>query len=212
MTRDAENRILRLTPLFEGMTDAEISEALRLYRAERVSYIKGETLISIGSPVDRFALVLSGSVQVMSDDLMGQHMIMITVEPGTSFAESLCFRKCRESPVYACAFTNCEIMWLHTDALEHSTGLCLRFIRLLTGKTLSMNNRVQVLSKLTIREKLLTLLSQYASKDGSRFTIPFDRDSLAAYLGTNRSALSRELSRMREDGLIEYERNIFRVK
>ena len=73
-----------------------------------------------------------------------------------------------------------------------------------------MNDRIQVLSKQLLRDKLTTYFSQCAVRARSRsFSIPFDRESLAAYLGVNRSALSRELSRMQREGLIRYEKNRF---
>ena len=92
MIKPEHRSVLRLNPLFQGMDDAELDEELRFYRARRESYVKGDTLLRVGAPVERFALVLSGSVQVMSDDINGHHMIMITVQPGQSFAESLCFQ------------------------------------------------------------------------------------------------------------------------
>ena len=205
MIKPEHRSVLRLNPLFQGMDDAELDEELRFYRARRESYVKGDTLLRVGAPVERFALVLSGSVQVMSDDINGHHMIMITVQPGQSFAESLCFQMERESPVYAVALTQTEVLWLSADGLRQ--GHQSRFLSMLTQKTLSMNDRIQALSKLTLRDKLTTLFSQYVKQYGMSFTLPFDRESLAAYLGANRSALSRVLSQMQAEGIIEIEKN-----
>ena len=75
-----------------------------------------------------------------------------------------------------------------------------------------MNDRVQILSKTTIREKIVTFLSQYSNRFGSKtFSVPFDRETLALYLGVNRSALSRELSAMQRDGILEYYKNSFKI-
>ena len=74
-----------------------------------------------------------------------------------------------------------------------------------------MNQRVQILSRNTLRMKLITFLSQYAAEKGDRFTIPFDRASMAAYLGADRSALSRELSRMQAEGILAFHRNHFQI-
>ena len=83
---------------------------------------------------------------------------------------------------------------------------------MLAGRTLDMNNRIQILSNLTLREKLITFFSQAVSSGGStQFDLPFDRESMAVYLGTNRSALSRELSKMRDEGIISFQRNHFTV-
>ena len=88
---------------------------------------------------------------------------------------------------------------------------CRRFIMMLSQKTLSMNDRIQVLSKPTLREKLMTLLTQYSTREGKNFNLPFDRNTMAAYLGVNRSALSRELGKMREEGRIDFYKNSFSI-
>ena len=200
-----QRQVLRQNPLFSGMDDAEMDAEPRFYDARKQDYAKGETLINIASPVLRFAVVLSGSVQVMSDDINGHHMIMITVQPGQSFAESLCFQQEKESPVYAEALSSTQVLWLSADALR--SGHAARFIDMLSAKTLSMNERVQALSKLTLRDKLTTLFSQYVRQYGLSFELPFDRESLAAYLGANRSAVSRVLSQMQKDGAIAISKN-----
>lgn len=74
-----------------------------------------------------------------------------------------------------------------------------------------MNQRIQILSRNTLRMKLTTFLSQYAAAQGDSFTVPFDRASMANFLGADRSALSRELSNMRREGIIDYHHNWFRI-
>jgi CRP-like cAMP-binding protein len=73
----------------------------------------------------------------------------------------------------------------------------------------NMNKRIRILTKPDIRRKVLSLLSMYEIKAGEKFSIPMDRSAMAAYIGTDRSALSRELSNMKKDGIIEYYRNTF---
>ena len=210
MRFENEGEALGLCPLFSGLSDTEIDEALKFYSAKRQVYQKGDTLLARMSAVERFALVVTGTVQVMTDDINGHHMIMATVQKGQTFAESLCFRRCKESPVYACALSACEIIWLRADVF--GTGPAARLLNLLTAKTLSMNDRIQVLSKLTLRDKLLTLFSQYTPDAAGTITLPFDREDMAAYLGCNRSALSREMSKMRREGLIDFDGNRISLK
>ena len=210
------NAVIRRCPLFSDLTDREISDTLRFYDAQAKKHAKGEFVLRAGEPVVRFGLVLSGSVQIMMDDLDGHHMIMASVMPGQTFAESLCYQGAKESPVYASAVDACEILWLSADGLKgaHGGGHCFhcqRFIRMLAAKTLSMNDRIQVLSKPTLREKLMTLLTQYSTREGRNFNLPFDRNAMATYLGVNRSALSRELGKMREEGRIDFYKNSFTI-
>ncbi|MCR4620721.1 MAG: Crp/Fnr family transcriptional regulator [Clostridiales bacterium] len=201
--------VIRINPLFEGMSDAEAEAELMNFDAKRQDYSRGETVLQLGGPVTRFGLLISGSVQVMTDDINGHHMIMATIEPGQSFAESLCIQNTLESPVYAQAIQPSSILWLSPQRLR--TSPCFRFMLMLSRKTLSMNDRIQVLSKLTLRDKLLTLFSLLSITQGNEILLPFDRESLAAYLGANRTAVSREMSRMRDEGLIDFTKSTVKL-
>ncbi len=212
-----ENEILKKCTLFSGLTMAEFVGALAFFNGIRKSYQKGAFLNRIGVPLESFGLVLSGAVHVYMDDIDGHHMIMATVEPGETFGESLCYLG-KDAPVYICAVTDAEILWLRTDQLKSAAVLSPleltlfnRFATMLAQRSLAMNDRIQILSKTSIRAKLITFFSQYAQRFGNAFQIPFDRNSMATYLGTDRSALSRELSKLKQEGIIDYKKNRFRV-
>ena len=163
-------------------------------------------------------IVLTGAVQVCVDDIEGNRMIMAEVAPGVSFGESLCFLKTRESPVYIFASEDSEVLWLSTEPLFSDPAdpflaeLQRRFTAALAAKALTMNNRIQVLSRLSLRSKLTAYFSGLAAAQGSGvIRLPMNREDTAAYIGVNRSALSRELSRMKAEGLIEYRKNEIRL-
>ena len=82
---------------------------------------------------------------------------------------------------------------------------------MLAGRTLTMNDRIQILSRPTLRGRLVAFFSQYVRRVGRSFAIPFDRADMAAYLGTDRSALSRELGRMQKEGLLRFRKNRFEI-
>lgn len=199
-------RLLSSCPLFEGMDDGAIKAAVESLDGYGKTYGKGEYLHRFGEPLTAFGLVLSGSVKVCSDDLDGNTMIMAEVRPGITFGESLCFLRVPDSPVYIYASEDTSVLWMKTDKLfsGSDTGLQRRFAVLLAHRTLSMNERIQILSKISIREKLCLYFASLARNCGSReFTLTMNREDLAAYIGANRSAMSRELSRMKKDGIID---------
>lgn len=204
--------------LFKGLTGEQLKEAMSLLSAREEGYKKGELIKAEGERLSSFGLVLSGSVQVLMNDINGDSIIMATVEKGATFGESLAFLAVAEIPVYIYAPEDCRVLWLSADAFKGEEKSPLadllynRFSAALAQRALDMNDRIQVLSKLTLREKLLTLFSQYSHKSGSRtFSISLNREQLAAYLGVNRSALSRELSKMRDEGIIEFYKNSFKI-
>ncbi len=160
-------------------------------------------------------MVLSGLVQVLTDDINGNRMIMANVTSGGTFGESLCYLKVKEPEIYIVAQKPSGVLWLSAEVFrreaETEFGLEMkdRFISMLAERALSMNTRIQILSRLTLRDKLTALFTAFADKGGRSVILPFNRADMAAYLGTDRSALSRELSRMKAEGLIDYRKNSF---
>ena len=210
--------LLTKSPLFRGMEEGEITRALTLLAAHRRTYGKGEYLHRMGEPLAAFGLVLSGTVQVYTDDFEGNRMMMANVSTGGTFGESLCFLAVPAAPVHILSGNGAEVLWLHTAALRQGSAdpftvrIVDRFTAMLAARALDMNERIQILSKHTLREKICTFLSEWERRTGSKtFTVPFDRAALADYLGADRAALSRELSRMQGEGIIEYYKNTFKI-
>lgn len=205
-------------PLFQGLSPEALDYALGYFDAHVKSYEKGAFLHQVSFPLERFGLVLAGTIQVYMDDMDGHHIIMNSVGPGGLFGEAYCFLG-TDAPIYICAVSEAEILWMSPARVKaprlplqpQDQALANRFVAALASRTLSLNQRIQILSRSTLRMKLITFLSQYAAAQGDTFTVPFDRASMANFLGADRSALSRELSRMRKEGILDYHRNQFRI-
>ena len=207
-------------PLFAGLSENELTAAIRLFEGKTAEYKKGDSLRAMGLPFPTFGIVLAGSIQVFSLDIDGSPMMMANVGEGDSFGESLAYLGTAESPVYVTAAQPSAVLWLDICAVRRrasegdSLALTLteRFASVLATRALLQNDRIQILSKPKIRERLVTFLSQCERRYGSRtFIIPFDRTSLAVYLGVNRSALSRELAKMKAEGILDFFRSSFRL-
>lgn len=202
--------------LLDGLDEKELSRALAFLDAHEAYYEKGAFLHRAGEPFHFFGILLSGALSVFMEDIEGARMIMAAVVPGECFGESLAYLAVREPQIYVEATEGSRVLWcsvarLRTHGAEASL-LYARFTAMLAEKMLASNDRVQVLSKTTLRRKLMTLFTQYVRRGGSHtFTLPFDRAGMAAYLGSDRSALSRELSAMQKEGYIRYEGNRFTV-
>ena len=209
---------LLAAPLFKDMSAFDIERSLKVFDAVEKKYEKNEILAQTGAKLTRFGIVLEGTVQVSFVDIDGNLVLMASVTTGDAFAESLCWLRVEEIPVTITACTDARVLWLDPSALSANCDdelvkeLRNRFVCILAAKTLAMNDRVQVLSKPSLRQKIITFLSQYSNKNSSlTFSVPFDRESLALYLGVNRSALSRELSAMKNEGIIDFYKNTFKI-
>ena len=205
-------------PLFHGLDPEARDYALSYFDAMEKPYAKGAFLHQVAMPLPRFGLVLAGTVEVCMDDIDGHHHIMNNVGPGSLFGEAYCFLGL-EAPIYIRAVTQTDILWMSPDRVRTPQPpfrtldweLSNRFISALAARTLAINQRVQILSRSTLRAKIIAFLSQYAADQGETFTIPFDRAGMASFLGADRSALSRELSKLRREGVLDYHRSHFRI-
>lgn len=211
--------ILRRSPLFADLPDATLARTLSLLAATRRLYARGDYLCRMGEPLTHFGLVLAGTVQVYTDDIEGNQVMMASVTPGETFGESLCYLQRVATHLYILTADGAEVLWLDVSPFrgEHGTDPFVyttfsRFTAMLASRTLEMNERIQILSKITLRDKLLTFFAGCERRNGQKtFQIPFDRAALAVYLGVNRTALSRELSAMQREGMIAFYRNSFKL-
>ncbi len=211
----------KMHPLFASLTEAELTEALSLLHAVEKGYRKGECVRMAGECFYTFGVVLSGRVEVYMEDFDGGRMMMAAVGEGDSFGESLAYLSTEESPVIIFAAEESRVLWLDAAFFKQSVSchtaplpllLRERFVSLLARRALMQNDRIQILSKTGLRDRLVTYFSQCEHRYKSKtFRLPFDRASFAVYLGVNRSALSRELSRMRAEGVIDFYKDSFRL-
>lgn len=213
--------VLKKCILFKGLDDGEMLSMLSCLNAGVVTAAKGEYVFSEGEPAKYVGILLSGEAQIIRDDFFGNRTIVAALEPGEMFGESFACADVEELPVSVLAAQRSEIMLIDCRRIITTCSSSCKFhnmiihnlLQVLAGKNLAFNKKIEIVSKRTTRDKLMTYLMAQAKTCGSSsFTIPFDRQELADYLGVERSAMSKEISRMKEDGLIECERSWFKMK
>lgn len=211
---------LSKTLLFRGAAEAEIREMLQCLGAHTKQYAKGETICRAGDVVESMGLVLSGAVHIENDDVWGNKSILSHVEAGRIFAETYACIPGEPLMVNVTATEKTEVLFLNTARLlktcpnscAHHSILIKNLLQISAQKNLELSRRILHTSSKTIRGRLLSYFSEQAVKGGSlKFTIPFNRQQLADYLGVDRSAMSNELSKMQSDGILDYEKNTFRL-
>lgn len=211
---------LKSCRLFQGMGDREMVQALGCLSARERRYQKGDFLLSLGSPAGETGMVLSGSALVIREDYWGNRSILSIVGPGELLVEAFAGSAGHPLPVSVQAAEKTAALLINTGRLlTHGCDRCPLKARLIRNMLdILMDEHHKLLSKIedstqrTTREKLMSYLSRQALDAGSEhFTIPFNRQVLADYLGVDRSALSREMGNMAREGLIAYERNTFRL-
>ena len=206
-------------PLCLGMEESEYKEMLALGGMRQKHFEKNEVILSAGCTTHEIGLVLSGSVNIENLDLWGSKSILSSISAGQAFAETYAF--CGEAlMVDAVAAEHCEILFLHTAALTDARiepalkdKLLRRLLAVSMRKNLSLSQRIFCTTPKTVRGRLLTYFSAQAARCGRMaFEVPFNRQQMADYLNLDRSALSKELCKMRDEGLLEFDKNRFVLK
>lgn len=208
---------LEFLPIFENFTEAERTQLLSCGAVYEKSFARGQTVLHCGERTDALGVVLMGAVNIESNDLWGSRSILGRAEEGELFAETyaLCGRVLMVDAVAAqpsrIAFFQLGRLLDANASGEGWQKKLLRALLLLTAeKNLALSDRIFCTTPKSLRARLLTYLSQQARLHGARsFSIPFDRQQLADFLNVDRSALSKELGRMRDEGLLETSKNRF---
>lgn len=212
--------VLRKAPLFHSIVEEELYGLLGCLRAKPRAYTKGALLLRAGEPVTCFGMVLTGRAQVTREDLYGTRTLLTQLGAGDLFAEAFAFGNAPLLPVSVEAASDCEALLLdHTRMLSpcetgctFHTQLIRNMMGILAQKNLTLNSKIQHLSRRTTREKLLSFLNEQAARHNSaQFIIPFDRQELADYLCVERSAMSAELSRLQKEGVLSYHKSAFKL-
>ena len=211
--------ILRNTTLFCGIQEQELSAMLDCLGATRRSYPKGSYLLRAGDPLSLLGVVISGAVFILREDFWGNRTILSKVQPGEMFGETYACLGCSAS-VSVQADSDCTVLWLDvhrvatscSSACSFHTHLIQNLLRAMAEKNLQLTGKLQITSQRSLREKILSYLSAQSQLAGSpAFTIPFSRQQLADYLAVDRSALSSALGKLRDEGILEFHRNQFRL-
>jgi CRP-like cAMP-binding protein len=204
------------SPLFQGLSAEEWAALEQSGCLRTKSYPRHAVIFHAGAQVHALGVVLRGTVHIENLDLWGSKSILSSISAGQAFAETYAF--CGEAlMVDAVAAEHCEILFLHTAALTDARiepalkdKLLRRLLAVSMRKNLSLSQRIFCTTPKTVRGRLLTYFSAQAARSGSlQFEIPFNRQQLADYLNLDRSALSKELCKMRDEGLLTFEKNRF---
>ena len=184
-----EQKILQDSLLFRGLEPEEIGQLLQLLAARERRYGKGETLLHAGEQTRSLGIVLSGSVTVESNDMWGNRTILSHVGPGQFFAETYALLPGEPLLVDVTANEDCAVLYLRADRLDSQ----------------DFQSRPFAL-------RLMAYLRSVAQQKGTdEFDIPFDRQQLADYLNVDRTALSKELGRMRSEGILQFRKAHFKL-
>lgn len=213
--------IIKMSPLFNGISENEIKSMLTCLSAKSETYKKNQFIFRLGETIAAVGMVLSGSVYITKEDFWGNRSILAKAEAGDLFGETFACVQTKSLGVSVTATEVSDILFLDvgrimttcTNVCEFHTKLMKNLLYVLADKNLMLTKKMEHMAQRTTREKLLSYLSDEAQKTGSAyFQIPFNRQQLADYLCVDRSAMSNELCKLRDEGILTFQKNEFQLK
>ena len=210
--------LLKRTQLFSGVKDTEITSMLHCLQAKLLTFKKGDYVFREGEHIDKLTILVEGKLLVQRDDFWGNRSIVNVIRIGEMFGEayvapesgSLLNDVIAEEDSTVIFFDVRRILTVCSTACRFHSMVVQNLFFALSEKNRKLVQKIGHMSKRSTRAKLLSYLSEEAKRhNNNRFTIPFTRQQLADFLCVDRSAMSNELCKMRDEGLLQFDKNKF---
>ncbi len=205
-------------PLFRGITAEEAQTLLHCLLARYAAFARGEILITQGSHPTEAGIVLTGQLEAVKLSYSGNRQVMARLNPADVFGDALISTRNHPSPVTVTAITDATVLFLGCENILGGCCQCCpahgrlrqNLLSIIAEKFWALNQKLAYLAIHSLRGRIAAYLLDAAGGRTS-FSIAYDRAGMADYLGADRSALSRELSRMKAEGLLDYYKNSFKL-
>ena len=217
---EAQIHVLLTCPLFENMQSDDLSHLLACFQPRISNYLKGEYVSLEGDPQDAVGILLSGRLSVNRETVTGNKMVMAVLSPGELFGEMAAFSGRKRWPASVLVLEPSEVIFIPISRFSYTcsntcpghTQLIRNMLGIISSKALMLNRKVEYLTIKGMREKLCRYLVEQSRTNGSTmFTMDMNRNELADFLNVSRPSMSRELGRMRDEGLIDFYRGSVRI-
>lgn len=203
-------KIFQECNLFQNIPEEAYIGALKYLRARKRNFKKGEFILHIGDEFHHAGLVMKGKVECSFQDSDFNKYNMNHFSEGDLFGSAMACAEISTSPMQISALSDCVILFFdykilydHKIKYEYQIQIAVNLIRIFSKQNFFLNKKVRILSQKEIRNKILTYLRNLQPDENDIRKIPFSKTALAEFLCVNRTALSRELSRMSKEGLLK---------
>jgi len=207
--------IIKECPIFKDFSIDEIIEIFSVISFYEKNYKKNDIILAENTKIEYFGIITNGKIALSNFDYFGNRNILNVFEKEDSFAEALVSLEI-QIPHEVISLTDSSVVWIEYKSLSKSLyyqKILNNLLNIISTKNLILNKKLQILSKRTTREKILEYLAtqkKLLSID-SNFEINLNRNEMADYLALDRSNLSRELGKLKKEGVIDFKKNKFKL-
>lgn len=205
--------------LFDGIGENDLENLLKCLKCKVKTHPKQQIIFNEGQIIYNFGIVLSGNLHLYAYDFYGNRQILANIGRGEMFAESFALAG-EPLPFEVYSVQDCSLLYIKYTKLcsvcqntcSYHTRLINNIMQIIAAKNISLTQKIRHITAKNVREKVLSYLySVSKNKKSNYFDIPFNRQELADYLSVDRSNLSNEISKLKQSGIIECERNRFKL-
>lgn len=214
-------KVLSGSIIFQNIVPEDIVSMLHCIKPKKQIYKKNEFIALAGERFKNLGIIFKGEAIVTKENLAGNRLVMTVLEPGNIFGEMAVFSAHPFWPSNVQAQEECEVLFLGKEKILgqcekacpwHKT-LIQNMLKIISERALMLNKKVEYLTIKSMRGKISTYLLEQSKKAGSTtFMLPLKRNELAEFLNVSRPSMSRELCRMRDEGLIDFHLSSFKIK
>ena len=212
--------IISELPLFRGIDPSELPDIMQCTGTIPKTYERNQEIIPKPEISDAVGIIITGNVKIRMEDIWGNYTVAASLTRGDTFGESFGFGGKERVGISVFTTTKCEILFMPFMSIVHLSAddrhshkvLFTNMIKIMADRNLDLLEKMEIVTKRTLRDKVLSYLSSQCRQNGSKFFMaPMGRTEMAEYLCADRSALTRELNHLRSDGIIDYDRNTFKI-
>ena len=200
---------IRKCYLFDGIKDEQLADAIKLLNGRIKKVVKDDYIVQLGGTIQYAGLLLKGKIESSFQSENFDQITMHTFTGGYLFGEGLVINHAKNSPVQVRAVEDSVVLFIDLEMIYAAANnspvrniLARNLLKSLAKKNLILNQKVRILSQKNLRDRIFIYLRTLPKDSDGYVKIPFTQTALAEYLGVNRSALSRELGRMQNEGLL----------
>lgn len=206
--------------IFSGVDQKDMEGLLTCLSAFTKSYDKNEIVLMAGQETEHIGILLSGELHIIKEDIYGNKTILTSINENGMFAESFVCAEMKHSPVTVIATKRSNVLFISINKILITCNsscyfhnkLIFNLVSILANKNILLNKKIDYLTAKTIKKKIAKyLINSIKDKHQEILSIPYNRNELAEFLGVNRSVLSRELSLMKRENILDFNKNEFHI-
>jgi CRP/FNR family transcriptional regulator, dissimilatory nitrate respiration regulator len=209
--------LLKQVKLFKNLEESMLSDVFKELNYKILPYGKSDIIFTEDDQCKSLGIVLEGMVEIQKIDVFGKVLTIAQFTPSDIFGENLIFGDKNTFPMTVSSKTDTIILHIEKDSIvklcQKSSDFLYEYLRIVSNRAMALSSKLKEVTLKTIRQKICGfILLQYSTQKTLKIVLPMTKKDWADKLGVQRPSLSRELIKMKEEGLIDYDKDIIIIK